>query len=108
MSFINYSHADFQFTERLSRRIRRYRLPRALGLGRRPLSVFRNVGRLTAHAELGEALSERIDNARNLLIVCSPTAAQSKYVNDEVAAFLARKNRDAMQVVLATGTPQIL
>jgi hypothetical protein len=104
--FISYSHTEAALAERLSRRIRRYRPPRALGMGRRRLTVFRDVERLTTQAELSDALRERIGGAHNLLLLCSPAAAQSKYVDQEVAAFVERKPRDVVHIVLAAGEPQ--
>ena len=65
-AFISYSHADQALAERLSGRIRRYRPPKALGLGRRRLQVFRDVERLTTGADLSQVLAERIDAASRL------------------------------------------
>ena len=104
--FISYSHSEATLAERLSRRIRRYRPPRALGLGPRRLTVFRDVERLTTQGELSHALRERIGAAHNLLLLCSPAAAQSKYVDQEVAAFVERRRGDGVHIVLAAGEPQ--
>jgi len=105
--FISYNHADQSLAERLSRRIRRYRPPRALGadLAKRRLVVFRDTERLTTKGELSDALRERINAARNLLVLCSPGAAASKYVNQEIDGFLTRRGRDGTHVVLAGGEP---
>lgn len=105
-AFISYSHADARLAERLSRRIRTYRSPRALKLSRRRLQVFRDVERLTTGAELAGLLAERIDATRHLILLCSPDAARSQYVDQEVAAFLERKGRDALHVVMAQGDAQ--
>jgi hypothetical protein len=105
--FISYNHTDRRLAERLSRRIRRYRPPRSLGrqLATRRLVVFRDAERLTTKGELGDALLERINAARNLLVLCSPAAAASKYVNDEIDGFLNRRGRDGTHIVLAGGDP---
>ena len=103
--FISYNHKDQSLAEQLSRRIRRYRPPRALGplLARRRLVVFRDTERLTTKGELRDALLERINAARNLLALCSPAAAASKYVNEEIDAFVTRRGRDGTHIVLAGG-----
>ena len=105
--FISYNHKDQSLAERLSRRIRRYRPPRALGplLARRRLVVFRDTERLTTKGELRDALLERINAARNLLALCSPAAAASKYVNEEIDGFVTRRGRDGTHIVLAEGDP---
>jgi len=105
-AFISYSHADARLAERLSRRIRTYRSPRALKLSRRRLQVFRDVERLTTGAELAGLLDERIDATRHLILLCSPDAARSQYVDQEVAAFLECKGHDALHVVMARGDAQ--
>ena len=103
--FISYSHDDEQIAERLSRRIRRYKAPRAIKRSRRPLSVFRDVERLTAHPELGDALDERINQAANLVVLCSPAAAASEYVDQEIKTFIEKKGVTAVTLVLVDGTP---
>jgi TIR domain-containing protein len=105
--FISYNHADQSLAERLSRRIRRYRPPRSLGpeLAKRRLVVFRDTERLTTKGELSDALQERINAARNLLVLCSPGGAASKYVNEEIDGFLTRRGRDGTHIVLAGGDP---
>ena len=103
--FISYSHDDEQIAERLSRRIRRYKAPRAIERPRRPLRVFRDVERLTAHPELGDALDERIDQAANLMVLCSPAAAASEYVDQEIKTFIEQKGVTAVTLVLVDGAP---
>ena len=52
--FLSYSHVDAALAERISRRVRNYRPPRAAGLSRRKLEVFRDRERLTANPNLGD------------------------------------------------------
>src|SRR5687767_7376548 len=106
-AFISYNHMEQSLAERLSRRIRRYRPPRSLGpqLARRRLVVFRDTERLTTKGELGDALREHINAARNLLVLCSPEAAASRYVNDEIEIFVARRGREGTHIALAGGDP---
>ena len=104
-AFISYNHMEKLLAERLSRRIRRYRPPRSLGpeLAKRRLVVFRDTERLTTKGELTDALLEHINAARNLLVLCSPEAAASRYVNDEIERFVARRGRDGTHIALAGG-----
>lgn len=104
-AFISYAHEDERLAERLSRRIRRYRPPRALRRGRKKLSVFRDVERLTATADLGDELERRLASCAHLILLCSPPAVASEYVDQEISFFLGSKGRERLLVVLAAGEP---
>lgn len=101
--FISYSHADKTIAERLSKRIRRYAPPKQLGLGKKRLQVFRDVERLTASADLSTELSERIHKSKRLLLLCSPSAAKSPYVNAEVQEFIKVRGINSILFVLCRG-----
>ncbi|MEM7250741.1 MAG: toll/interleukin-1 receptor domain-containing protein, partial [Pseudomonadota bacterium] len=103
--FISYSHADAKIAERLSRRIRRYKTPAAIDRTTKRLRVFRDVERLTAHPQLGEALAERLEQADNLLVLCSPAAVASEYVETEIQTFIEQKGPDAVTLTVVDGTP---
>ncbi len=106
-AFLSYSHDDSALAERLSRRLRRYRPPRALRLPRRGLRVFRDVERLTAGSDLNSALVERLRRSTKLVLLCSPAAAASEYVDQEIRAFVAaRGSADDVIVVLGDGEVQ--
>jgi hypothetical protein len=102
-AFLSYSHEDSALADRLSRRIRSYRPPRAVRLAQRKLDVFRDVERLTASADLSEALEQRMGASEHLVLLASPGAAKSRYVDLEVAAFLGRKDPSRLLVVLCRG-----
>ena len=101
--FVSYSHHDAALAERLSRRIRSYRPPRATGLGRRRLVIFRDRERLTTSADLAKTLSETVGVSEHLVLLASPHAAQSPYVDQEVAAFLERKDESHISIVVCGG-----
>ena len=101
-AFISYSHADKGMAERLSRRLRTYRPPRAARLTRR-LVVFRDVERLTTSADVTQELRERIAETRHIILLASPAAAASRYVDVEVAAFLEARGEDSALIVLCDG-----
>jgi len=62
---------------------------------RRLRPVFRDRDELPTSAELGAQLRGALEASRNLIVLCSPRAAQSRWVNEEVAAFkrLGRESR---------------
>jgi hypothetical protein len=101
--FVSYSHHDAPLAERLSRRIRTYRPPRVTGLARRKIVIFRDRERLTTSADLAATLSETVGASEHLVLLASPAAAQSPYVDQEVAAFLERKDESHVSIVMCSG-----
>ena len=52
--------------------------------------VFRDDEEMGAGQCLGSALEGALDDAENLIVICSPAAAQSKWVDAEVRRFKRR------------------
>lgn len=102
-AFISYSRRDSSLAERLSRRIRWYRPPSASKAAKRRLTVFRDVERLTASSDLTGALTREVEQARNLVVIASPDAAASIYVDQEVGAFVKKRGPQGAFVALARG-----
>ena len=85
-AFISYSHADSTFAHWLHRKLERLALPageRADGL--RPIFIDR--AELVAGADLTQQVREAIARSRALVVVCSPAAAASRWVAQEIALF---------------------
>jgi len=102
-AFISYSHNDAQLAERLSRRLRSYSPPRASGLGRRKLSVFRDLEVMTAAPNVVDELHSNLEKARYLVVLASRSSAESEYVGAEVERFLALRGRENVRIVLCEG-----
>lgn len=102
-AFISYSHADIVLAKRLSQRIRRYRPPRKMELARRRLVPFRDVEQLTVSGDLTDTLVERLEASRVLIVLCSPAAAESTYVTQEIEVFLKRHDLGSIHLVLCSG-----
>ena len=103
-AFISYSHDDSAIAERISRRLRRYKAPKSTGLHKKQLKIFRDVERLTADPDLSDALTERLKVSDRFILLCSPSAATSEYVVEEVSTFLKLKSYDDILYVLCRGT----
>lgn len=95
-AFISYSHKDAEAARWLHRAIERYRVPRRLRVGtdenRRPARlspIFLDRAELASSADLGEAVVAALEASDALIVVCSPDAARSRWVNDEVRRFKA-------------------
>jgi WD40 repeat protein len=110
-AFISYSHADEAFVKWLHRRLETYEIPKALAMRRsgdhprRLGKVFRDRVELSASNDLGRELRAALDQSEALIVVCSPRAAASQHVNEEIRYFKeARKNQQIFAIIL-TGEP---
>lgn len=112
-AFISYSHADSMWAEWLLNGLESYKVPRKLvgkktdkGLVPAKLSpIFRDRDELPAAGKLTERLFEALANSEFLLVVCSPTSAQSKLVNKEIAEFKRLHGDDHILCMIVDGTP---
>ena len=89
-AFISYSHRDSKAATWLHRHLESYRLPRALRAGattQRLNPVFRDRDELASAAALSESIQGALDASAALIVICSPAAAQSRWVNEEIRYF---------------------
>lgn len=114
-AFISYSHRDSKLAQKLHRRLESYSVPRSLR-GARPdgseipsrLSpVFRDRDELATAGSLSHSIEEALDASAALIVVCSPAAVASPWVDAEIAYFRRRHpERPALAFVVA-GDPTI-
>jgi tetratricopeptide (TPR) repeat protein len=111
--FLSYSHDDRQVAERLHRALEGYRIPpRLVGLDgpfgpvpARLLPIFRDRDELNAGGQLGPAVETALARSRSLIVLCSPRAAVSPWVDAEIEAF-ERLHPDApLFCVVVAGQP---
>ncbi|MBO9545944.1 TIR domain-containing protein [Caulobacter sp.] len=110
-AFISYSHHDRQAAEWLHRALESYRAPPRLSAkngasiagGLKP--IFRDRDELSAAADLGETIRDALDRSDALIVLCSPTAATSRWVDQEVAYFLKDRGPGAVLCVITPSTP---
>lgn len=94
-AFITYSHGDERFAKRLHRRLETYRPPRSAFASKRPddkrdfriKPVFRDQEELASSDSLSSAIQEALSDSELLIVLCSPAAAKSRWVNEEVRYF---------------------
>jgi tetratricopeptide (TPR) repeat protein len=94
-AFISYSHADRRAVDWLHTALEGYRIPSKLVGTLTPLgpvparlgTVFRDRDELPAAGDLSAELKTALKRSMFLIVVCSPTAAQSRWVNEEVRQF---------------------
>lgn len=102
--FISYSRKNRALASALEARLERYRPPDGLDLPRGHLRVFRDEGDLTG-TDYYDAIQETLASSRKLVLVCSPHARASGFVDDEVRRFLAVRGPEHVIPVLAEGIP---
>lgn len=93
-AFISYSHADERVAARLHREIETYRLPKRLRdrdgadvAGGRLGAVFRDRADLAAADSLSAAIRAALADSGVLIVLCSPDAAGSRWVDAEIRLF---------------------
>jgi tetratricopeptide (TPR) repeat protein len=98
----------------LHRALESYRVPyRLVGskgahgkVSRRLTPVFRDRDELTASADLGENIKAGLADSESLIVVCSPDAARSLWVNEEIRYFRELGKGDRIYCLVVSGDPQ--
>ncbi|MFM5886334.1 MAG: toll/interleukin-1 receptor domain-containing protein [Novosphingobium sp.] len=105
-AFISYSHADDGFAHWLHRRLERFALPAAPGEPAGRLApVFLDRAELAAGTDLSEQVRSALEASAALIVVCSPAAAQSRWVALEIALFRELHPDRPVLAALIAGEP---
>lgn len=112
-AFISYSHRDSRVATSLQHALETYRLPRRLvgthhAAGEIPARlrpVFLDRGDLQASTDLKTVVREALALSRYLIVVCSPAAARSEWVNHEIVEFKKMHGESRVLAVIASGEP---
>ncbi len=112
-AFISYSHRDSAWADWLHKGIERYRPPKRLigtetGRGavpKRLTPIFRDREELPSATDLGALLTAALSGSASQIVICSPSAAQSKWVNEEILAFKRLGREDRIFCLIVGGEP---
>ena len=112
-AFISYSHADARWAAWLHRRLESYRLPSRLRGGsgahgplpERMAPVFRDRDDLPSAGHLGPQIESALADSEALVVLCSPDAARSPYVDAEILAFKRLGRGDRIYAFIVAGEP---
>jgi len=109
-AFISYSHADRAQASWLQRALERYRTPKALRRARpdvpdRLYPIFRDSDELASSTDLSESIQRAMDDSDALIVICSPAARASRWVNEEIRRFRAIGRGDRIFCLIVAGSP---
>ena len=102
--FISYSRKDTGFARRLDKALREYRPPRDLAVPQRHLRVFLDQEDFTGVEYRGSVAKHLRDSAK-LVVLCSPHARQSQFVDDEIRRFAELNGVENIVPILVAGIP---
>ena len=112
-AFISYSHADSSWARWVQRRVENYRLPSRLRgthgefgpLPERLGPIFRDREDLSSSGDLGPKIQQALAESEALIVLCSPEAARSPWVNNEILTFKRLGHSDRIFAVIVSGEP---
>ncbi|WHZ20509.1 MAG: hypothetical protein OJF55_002658 [Rhodanobacteraceae bacterium] len=112
-AFISYSHRDQAWADWLHRTLETYRVPsRLVGTqtahGEIPLRlnpVFRDRDELASADSLASKVNEALRQSENLIVICSPASAASRWVNEEVLAYKRMGRGGRILCLIVDGEP---
>jgi len=112
-AFLSYSHRDKELADWLHRELERFRVPSALAgkltangvVPRRLTPIFRDEQDLSAGGDLAEEIEAALAASQFLVVLCSPTAAKSRWTNAEIESFKRTRPEGCVLAAVAAGEP---
>jgi hypothetical protein len=112
-AFLSYSHRDRGWAKWLQTALEHYRIDRDLvgretPVGPVPKSlrpIFRDREDFSAGHSLTEQTIAALEASQFLIVLCSPNAAQSRHVNEEIRHFKMLGSGDRVVPIIADGEP---
>lgn len=113
MAFLSYSHDDAEIADWLHESLEEFRVPKRLvgkltdqgPVPKRLSPIFRDRHELAASPDLGEEIEEAIAGSRFLIVLCSPDAARSRWIDQEIATFKRLHGEDRILAAIVAGEP---
>ncbi|MDP9421959.1 MAG: toll/interleukin-1 receptor domain-containing protein [Pseudomonadota bacterium] len=113
MAFLSYSHRDAAVAEWLHEQLEEFHVPsRLVGkltehgpVPKQLAPIFRDRQELAASPDLNEEIEEAIAGSRFLIVLCSPAAAKSKWIDQEIACFKRVHKEDRVLAAIVDGEP---
>ena len=112
-AFLSYSHADEEIAGWLHDALEKFRTPSSLAgrltnngaIPKRLTPIFRDRHELAASGDLAAGIREALDSSRFLIVLCSPAAAESRWVNAEIDMFKRHRPDGCVLAAIVAGEP---
>ncbi len=111
-AFISYSHADEAWGAWLQQSLERFRAPRGFALrpeadgkSLRLAPVFRDREDLPVAGSLNDAIRQALADSEFQIVLCSPNAARSRWVNEEIKLFTRVHGPGRTFAIIVAGEP---
>ena len=113
-AFISYSHADKKWGDWLHSALETFKVPKALaGAASGPgepipskiFPIFRDREELPTSSDLGSMITQALHQSRLMIVICSPRAAKSRWVNQEILDFKKLGGAERILALIVDGEP---
>jgi tetratricopeptide (TPR) repeat protein len=112
-AFISYSHRDKAWAGWLHKSLETYRVPSRLvgthtahgSIPRRLNPIFRDREELASAHDLGDKVNAALAQSANLIVICSPASATSRWVNEEILAYKRMGRAERIFCLIVEGEP---
>lgn len=103
-AFISYSRKDSTFASLLKKALEAFSPPKIGTIPQKHLDIFRDEEDFTG-TDYHKAVSKHLQTSRKLIVICSPAARASQYVNDEIRVFTETNGSEHIIPILLDGLP---
>lgn len=109
-AFISYKHADLDssIAEHIQNKLEHFHVPHNIAqkLKHKKITrIFRDKDELPATSNLTDTITDALEKAEHLIVICSTNTKQSVWVQREIETFLKTHSRDKILTVLCDGDP---
>lgn len=112
-AFLSYCHDDDALAESIHDQLEQFRVPSALvgkitdngAVPKRLTPIFRDRHELGAATDLGAEIRSALATSQYLVVLCTPAAARSQWVNAEIDAFKRSRPNGCVLAVIGDGEP---
>jgi tetratricopeptide (TPR) repeat protein len=112
-AFLSYSHKDRELADWLHHELEKFRVPKSLAgkltangvVPRRLTPIFRDQHDLSAGDDLAVEIEAALAASQFLVVLCSPTAAISRWTNLEIESFKRTRPEGCVLAAVVAGEP---
>ena len=112
-AFLSYSHKDKELADWLHCELEKFRVPKSLAgkltangvVPRRLTPIFRDQHDLSAGDDLAVEIEAALAASQFLIVLCSPTAATSRWTNLEIESFKRTRPEGCVLAAVLAGEP---